>query len=145
MNSQSKSLSRHPTGLNSDVLSAILVALGEYHATGYHYIHSYKGGAKQFEEDNPPFASCSFFDNMPGEQTEHMLTQTLDALSKVLESGGGKQNAEMAEKLAAQKHCWKKTMDDMFKLKDGDFLTLLHGDAWFKNALLRFVLNCTVK
>ena len=122
--------------MNSDVLTSMLVALGEFHATCYHYIHSYEGGVETFAEDNPCLRNCSWFDNMPGGQFEQVFNQMFDTISKVIESGG---DAEMAAKLSAQKQCWKQVTDDVFKLEERDFVTLLHGDAWFKNVLLRYV------
>ena len=44
---------------------------------------------------------------------------------------------ELAEKVHQQKGVWRPKALEALSPKDGDFVTLVHGDPWFKNTLIK--------
>ena len=123
-------------GINSDALSAILVELAEFHATCHHYLQTYSGGVKQFVTDNPTFKSATIYEEVFREDSiEILFQQTFTTAAQILQMGGHK---ELAGKVLAQKRVWRQKADSGLKPGEGDFVTLVHGDVWFKNVLIRY-------
>ena len=124
------------TGLSLDAIDSVLIELAELHATGYHWIQSYNGGAKQLVRDRPLLEFTVYlYDSIVG--MHDIFNSALDSMGKILESEGTEELRMLGQKVKSQQRDWiKKVYADMRPQKD-DFLTLLHGDAWYKNVLLR--------
>ena len=59
-------------------------------------------------------------------------------MGSVLEYEGTEEAKVLADKVRSQQNgVWKDKVYKGLQPMEGDFLTLIHGDAWYKNSLLK--------
>ena len=72
------SISCIKTGVSSDILTAVLVELAEFHATGYHFIKLSSQDTESFIKDNPVLKPNTIYDVF-SEQACKMVDQSFVA------------------------------------------------------------------
>ena len=125
-------------GIDRESVECALVALAEWHATGYHLIHSYDGGMEKFVKDHPIFDHHTIYDTV-FEKLRDMFDEMFEVMGKIMQNTESDYHKALGQKLKAQKHNWWNKGRDPTVPRKGDFMTLLHGDAWFKNMMLRYI------
>ena len=121
-----------------DVIDKVLIALGEFHATTYHYMKTFKKGDREtFLKKYPFFETTTFYEmtNKNDLILDTMIDTMLDNLAAMFEAEEGQQ--EIAGKLKRMKPLWKERAIAAARPLKDDFVTVVHGDAWYKNIMTK--------
>ena len=124
-----------------EVTEKVLSALGELHATFYHYFKTYPGGKEQLIKEYPFLETRTFYDLANTKEAENFqdqwFGQIFDNVSTLVKSRGKEGDNELADKVAKFKPEWRaRAKGAAYPLKD-EFVTINHGDMWYKNLMLR--------
>ena len=123
----------------------VLIALGELHATCYHYVKTYPGGREQLVKDYPFMDTKTFYDLVADEEMKKMQDQWFGQIfdnAVTLLKNSGEADSELTDKVAKFKSDWRAKATEAATPLKNDFTTIIHGDMWYKNLMLRLDFTC---
>jgi hypothetical protein len=75
-----------PPGIPEERLIKVLKEIAHFHATTYHYLQQYPGGAEGLRKEDPSMFISSFFDMMGDD--ENMKKMMIESQSSFLKTSG---------------------------------------------------------
>ena len=103
---------------------------------------TYFGGKDKLVKDHPLFKPTTFYNLSDGneemvEAQDKWFQQIFENVVALVKNRGGKGDQELAEKMQTFFLGWKNKAVEAATPLHGDFVTIIHGDMWYKNLMLR--------
>ena len=127
------------SALSLNAVKLVLKELAAFHASGYHFIHSYPGGLEALAKEYPSTFKETFFGvELEEDVAKNMLDIIANMFGSCVVVTMKYGSAEVAEKMTAYLPKVKHVMENYFSSK-WRLRNLNHGDAWYNNFLYRCI------